>query len=211
VVSVVLVLLVVLLVCYNACMDDVQQAVQVLKDGGIVIFPTDTAFGIGCRIDDENAVKKLFRIRKRPETKAVPVLVSSLHMAQEYLLPVPHDVIEKLMKSYWPGALTIVLHSRTDKVSSLVRGGGDTLGVRVPDHLTTLALINGAGIPILGTSANFAGEATPYEFADLNKDLVKQVDYVVPGECHTKKASTVIDCTGDQWKILRQGAVYLDL
>jgi L-threonylcarbamoyladenylate synthase len=191
-------------------MDDIKKAVHVLKNGGIVIFPTDTAFGIGCRIDDEDAVKRLFRVRKRPETKAVPVLVSSLHMAQQYLLPVPQEVIDKLIKPHWPGALTIVLPSRTEKVPSLVRGGSDTLGVRVPDNLTTLALINGVGVPILGTSANFAGEKTPYSFEDLDPELVKLVDAVVPGECHTKQASTVIDCVQMPWQILRQGAVTID-
>lgn len=188
-------------------MDDVAKAVQVLKDGGIVIFPTDTAFGIGCRIDDEAAVKHLFTLRKRPETKAVPVLVSSLHMAQEFVEPVSQRVIEKLMKPYWPGALTIVLQSRTDKIPQLVRGGGNTVGVRVPAHLTTLALINGVGVPIIGTSANFAGGATPHSFDELDKELIKLVDYVVPGECHNTQASTVIDCTLTPWKILRLGAV----
>lgn len=190
-------------------MDEVLQAVKILKDGGIVIFPTDTAFGIGCRIDDEDAIKRLFQLRKRPETKAVPVLVSDLHMAEDYVESVPQDVIDKLVKPYWPGALTIVLQSKTEKILSLVRGGKDTLGVRVPDHLTTLALINGVGVPILGTSANFAGEETPYTFENLDKELVRLVDFVVPGECHTKFSSTVIDCTITPWKILRQGAVII--
>jgi len=188
-------------------MDDLAKAIKILKKGGIVIFPTDTAFGIGCRIDDEDAVRRLFTLRKRPETKAVPVLVSSLHMVEKYVKEIPQDVIERLIKPYWPGALTIVLQSRSDKVPNLVRGGGETIGLRVPDHLTTLALINGVGVPILGTSANFAGEATPYTLESMDKELVKLVDFVVPGECHTKEASTVIDCTQNQWKILRQGAV----
>lgn len=187
-------------------MDNVEKAIAILQKGGIVIFPTDTAFGIGSRIDDEDSVKRLFTIRKRAETKAVPVLVSSLQMAREYV-QIPNEVIEKLIKPYWPGALTVVLKSRTDKIASLVRGGGDTLGVRVPNHVTTLALINGVGVPIVGTSANFAGEKTPHSFEDLNKELVKLVDFVLPGECHTKEASTVIDCTVNPWKILRQGAV----
>src|ERR1700683_1576775 len=97
-------------------MDDVAKAVQILKDGGVVIFPTDTAFGIGCRIGDGSAVKRLFSIRKRPETQATPVLVSSLHMAQQYLKQVPQEVINKLMEPYWPGALTIVLRCKTDVV-----------------------------------------------------------------------------------------------
>jgi L-threonylcarbamoyladenylate synthase len=190
-------------------MDEVNKAVTVIKNGGIVIFPTDTAFGIGCRIDDQDAVKKLFTIRKRPETKAVPVLVSDLHMAQRYLETVPVDVVDKLMKSYWPGALTIVLRCKANKVSAIVRGGGDTLGVRVPNHLSTLALINGAGVPVIGTSANFSGEKTPYSFEDLDSELVKKADFVMHGTCRIREASTVIDCTVTPWKVLRQGAVII--
>ncbi len=191
-------------------MDDVIKAVPILKNGGIVIYPTDTAFAIGCRIDNGDAVRRLFHIRKRSETKAVPVLVSDLQMAQQYVKEVPQEVFEKLMKPYWPGALTIILRSQTERVPALVRGGTDTLGVRVPDHKTTLALINGVGVPLIGTSANFAGEQTPYTFENLDKELVKQVDFVVRGECYVKLASTVIDCTQEPWKILRQGAVQVD-
>lgn len=190
-------------------MDTVTEAIKILKEGGIVIFPTDTAFGIGCRIDNDDAVKSLFTIRKRPETQAVPVLVSSLHMAQEYLQQVSKDVIEKLVKPYWPGALTIVLPCKIDKIGELVRGGTKTLGVRVPDHLTTLSLIEGLGVPLIGTSANFHGGRTPHRFEDLDPELVKLVDFVVPGVCHNSQASTVIDCTKEQWKVLRQGAIVI--
>lgn len=189
-------------------MDGVAKAVQILKEGGIVIFPTDTAFGIGCRIDDENAVKRLFKIRKRSETKAVPVLVSSVSMAQTYLQPIPQKVIN-VMNKYWPGALTIVLQSKIEEIPALVRGGGETIGVRMPNHQIALALITGVDVPIVGTSANFAGEPTPYQFDALDGELVKLVDYVVPGECDTKIASTVIDCTKEPWKIVRQGAIIL--
>ncbi len=191
--------------------DDIQQAIKVLKAGGIVIFPTDTAFGIGCRMDDEKAVKRLFSIRKRPESQATSVLISSLNMAEPYLETVPEDVVDKLVKPYWPGGLTIVLQSKIQNVSNLIRGGTTTLGVRVPDHLTTLELISGVGVPLLGPSANFSGEKTPYEFEDLNPELTKLVDYVVPGECHTKLASTVIDCTVTPWNVLRQGSVTIKL
>lgn len=190
---------------------DIQRAIQVLKRGGIVIFPTDTVYGIGCRIDDESAIKRLFALRKRPETQATPVLVSGLEMAQEYLLSVPEEVIAKLIKPYWPGGLTIVMQSKTEKVPILVRGGGDTIGVRMPNHPTTLALIAGLGVPMLGPSANFHGEATPQRFSDLNPELVKLVDFVIEGECGLKQASTVINTTVTPWTILRQGAVRIGI
>ncbi len=187
----------------------IHKAVEVLKNGGIVIFPTDTAFGIGCRIDDEKSIERLFKIRRRPESQAVPVLVSSLEMASEYVQNIPSEVQEKLIKKYWPGALTIVLQSKVDKVPGLVRGGGNTLGVRMPDHKTTLSIIEGLGVPLLGPSANFHGDPTPYEFQSLSPELVKLVDFVVHGQTSTGKVSTVIDVTQKSWEVLREGAIKL--
>jgi len=199
--------------------EQILSAIKILNEGGIVIFPTDTAFGIGCRIDNEETIKKLFQIRKRPETQATPVLIANEKMAQDYLEIIPEDVKEKLIDKYWPGALTIVLPCQINKVPSLVRGGENNLGVRMPNHETTLEIIKGVGVPILGPSANFHGEKTPYVFEDLNPELVKLVDLVVPGKCSVKqparlasenvagRASTVVDCSVKPWKILRQGII----
>ncbi|MDO8621585.1 MAG: L-threonylcarbamoyladenylate synthase [Candidatus Levybacteria bacterium] len=187
--------------------NDIQKAVEILKSGGIVIFPTDTAFGIGCRIDNKQAIEKLFKIRKRPEGKATPVLVDGIEMTQDYLLPIPEEVKQKLIEKYWPGALTIILPCKTDKIPKLVRGGGDTLGVRMPNSEIVLSLIRGVGVPILGPSANFHGEKTPYELKDLNSRLVKLVDYVITNQSKSgEKVSTIIDCSIKPWKILRKGA-----
>jgi L-threonylcarbamoyladenylate synthase len=188
-------------------MEEIEQAVQVFNQGGIVIFPTDTAYGIGCRMDNEKAVQRLFTLRKRPLTQATPVLISSIEMAQKYLLPIPKDVKEQLLDIYWPGALTIIFNCIKMKVPELVRGGGDSLGVRIPNHQTILAIIKRIGVPILGPSANFHGEKTPYSFEDIDKELVKQIDYVIEDTCDMKKVSTLIDCTVSPWKILREGAV----
>jgi L-threonylcarbamoyladenylate synthase len=187
-------------------MHDVQKAIEIIKNGGVIIFPTDTAFGIGCRIDDEDAVKRLFSIRRRDETKATPVLVGSLKMAEKYLQPISQEVIDTLITPNWPGGLTVILKCLIEKVPELVRNG-DTLGVRVPDHLTTIEIINGVGVPIIGSSANFPGDKTPYFFEDLNPELLKLVDYVVPGTCNVKMASTVVDATQKPWKVLREGPV----
>lgn len=191
--------------------NDIQKAIKILKEGGIVIFPTDTAFGVGCRIDDEKAIERLFNIRKRPKNQPVPVLVDSIEMAQDYLLPISEEIEQKLIKKYWPGALTIVLRSRTDKVPSLVRGGGNNLGVRMPSNKITLSLIKGVNVPILGPSANFHGEKTPYELKDLDPELIKLVDYAVTSQDKSgEKASTVIDCSRKLWQILRKGAVRIN-
>lgn len=192
-------------------MTKLEEAIEVLNQGGIVIFPTDTAFGIGCRIDDEKAIERLFAIRKRPKSQATPVLFDSIERVKEYVLPFDQK-IEQLIQSYWPGALTLIHDCIEEKVPSLVRAGGGTLGIRIPDHETVWKLIKGANVPILGPSANFHGEKTPYNFEELDKRLIKLVDFVVEGKTKGKGlASTVIDCTKLPWKIIRQGEVLLDL
>lgn len=185
---------------------DIDKAIKILKEGGIIIFPTDTAFGIGCRVDNEESVQRLFKIRKRPETQAMSILVDTVTMAKKYVEEVPQDVIDKLIEPYWPGALTIVLKSK-DIVPSLVRGGGKTVGVRIPNHTITRKLIREVGVGILGPSANFHDGKTPYKFEDLDQNLMKLVDYVVEGECVVGVASTVIDCSEKPWKVVREGAI----
>lgn len=187
--------------------EQIKKAVEILKQGGIVIFPTDTAFGIGCRVDDEKAVERLFNIRKRPVTQAAPVLVDTVKMAQNYLQPIPQEVIDELIEPFWPGALTIILQCMANKVPKFVRGGGQTIGVRIPNHPVARAIIRGVGAGILGPSANFHGEKTPFKFEELDPSLIKLVDFTVHGECLVCQPSTVIDCSIKPWKILRHGAV----
>jgi L-threonylcarbamoyladenylate synthase len=189
-------------------MNDIQKAVEILNNGGIIIFPTDTAFGIGCRIDNPEAVDRLFKIRRRPATQPMPVLVDSMNTALAYL-DSPSDIVRRLMKEYWPGALTIIARCKTNLIYSPIRGGGKTVGLRMPNHPTILKIIEAVGVPVLGPSANFHGDPTPYSAADLNPELVKLVDYVVQGECSVKQASTVVDCSVIPYKILRRGAVAL--
>lgn len=189
--------------------EQVKKAIEILKGGGTVIFPTDTAFGIGCRIDDERAVERLFRIRKRPTTQATPVLVDTVKMARGYLQPIPKEVIDRLIEPFWPGALTIVLPCKVDRVPYTVRAGGTTLGVRIPNYKVTRAIIRGVGKPILGPSANFHGKQTPHHFSDLDPKLIELVDFVVSGDCTVCEPSTVIDCSEKPWKIIRKGAISL--
>ncbi|MBI3342970.1 threonylcarbamoyl-AMP synthase [Candidatus Gottesmanbacteria bacterium] len=190
-------------------MDSTQQAIQVLKDGGIVVYPTDTAFGIGCRMDNEKAVDRLFAIRKRPLTLATPVLVASEQMALAYYLDAP-EIVRRLMKTYWPGALTIISRCKKGLVCSPIRGGGETIGLRMPNHETALELIRGVSVPILGPSANFHGQPTPYRVGDVDPELIKLVDFVVPGDSSIGMASTVVDCSVNPYRIVRQGSIVLE-
>ncbi|MDO8451490.1 MAG: L-threonylcarbamoyladenylate synthase [bacterium] len=189
-------------------MDTAERAIEVLRGGGIVIFPTDTAFGIGCRIDHQLAVDRLFDLRQRQRTHATPVLVSNISMALPYL-NMPSSIVRHLMQTYWPGALTIVSACNKDMVYSPIRGGGDSIGFRAPDHDSIRRIIDEVGVPILGPSANFHGHLTPYSTEDLDPELLKKVDFILEGECKKKSVSTVVDCTTFPCTILRAGAIAL--
>lgn len=190
--------------------ENIEKAVEVLKNGGIVLLPTDTVFGICCRIDKKESLERLFAIKKRDEKQAVPILVSSTEMAKEYALPF-NGKVEKLMEDYWPGGLTIVLPCKKEKVLPMVRGNGDTVGLRIPDMLSTFQIIEKLGIPIVGTSANFHCQPSVTKWKELDPALVKLVDYVLEEDSLGGVASTVIDCSANPWKILREGAVKLTL
>lgn len=191
--------------------EKIKKAIEIFNKGGIVIFPTDTAYGIGCRIDRVNSVRKLFKIKRRSKSQPVLALVDSIEMAQNYLMPLDLKARE-LMEKYWPGALTIVYNCKIAKVPSIVRGGKKTLGVRMPNHPLILKLIKEIGVPILGPSANFHKKKTPYKFTDLDSKLLKLVDYILKENISKlPKPSTVVDCTKKPWRVLREGAVRLDL
>lgn len=190
--------------------NQLQQAIEKLKNVGVGIFPTDTVYGIGCRLDNEKALEKLFKIRNRPEEKAVLAVVDSVEMAEKYV-NITDEVRSKLISKYWPGGLTIVLPCDLEKVPSIARGGGITLGVRQTNHPVLLELIKAVGVPIVAPSANFAGGATPKTFAEVDKKLVSLVDFAIDAKCGGNQPSTVIDCSIIPWKILRQGAVEINL
>lgn len=190
---------------------NLNQAINILTSGGIGIFPTDTVYGIGCRLDNEDALKRLFAIRNRPEEKAVLAVVDSIEMAEEYLLSIPQDVRSQLIDRYWPGGLTIVLPCRTEKVPPIARGGGLTLGVRQTNHSILLQILKELKVPLVAPSANFAGEPTPRTFEEVNRKLLSMVDCVIEGKSGGDEPSTVIDCSVTPWKIIRQGAVAVRL
>lgn len=188
----------------------IQNAINVLKDGGVVVFPTDTAYGIGCRMDSEVAVKKIFEIKQRSAENALLVLVDSVRMAEKYI-KIPQDVRKKLVNKYWPGGVSIFLKCRPNKVLGIVTAGTDILAVRNPSHPIMERIIHAVGVPIIATSANLSGGVTPYSLSEVDQEILKHADFVLSGECTFKKESTIIDTTVKPWSIIRMGAVQISI
>ena len=179
---------------------------QDFKNGKIGVFPTDTAYGIGCRMDNINSVERVYEIRNRPEEKALLILVSSIVMAKKYA-DINERVENELIDKYWPGGLTIILPCKKDMVESVVRADGETIAIRFPDHKEICGVIESIGVPIVAPSANFSGEMTPFSLSEVDPALLSKVDFIIEGMCTMKGVSTIIDTTFDSWKIVRQGLV----
>lgn len=191
--------------------ESIQKAIEILQNGGVVIFPTDTVYGVGCRLDNPQAIEKVYKIRNRPQEKAVLAVVDSVVMAEKYLQPIPEVVRSKLLEKYWPGGLTVVLPCKTEVVPSIARAGGETLAVRQTSHPVLSKIISEVGVPLIAPSANFSGEKTPVSFEALDPKFTALADYVLEGQCGGDKPSTIIDCSVTPWRIIREGAVNVEL
>ncbi len=185
------------------------EAVMVLKNGGIVIAPTDTVYGMIADASNEETVKKIFTVKGRPPNKPIPVLIDSFKMLNEVAY-VKNDKTNKFLEHTWPGKTTCVLSSR-GWMPLCLRAEGLNIGVRMPNHNFLLSLIKSFGKPITGTSANISGKEETRSSDDLKRQfqyLPIQPDLILDaGELMESKLSTVLDLTKDEPEIIREGAV----
>lgn len=182
--------------------EGVEEAFKALKTGGLVIYPTDTLYGLGCNALDESAVEKVFAAKKRPATNPLPIAVDSIEMMARYAELT--DTAEKLAAAFLPGPLTVVLKKKV--LPDALTGGLPRVGVRIPNINVTLKLIDLLGAPITATSANVSGSAPPVTAEEAASQIVEADIVLDGGRLETGVPSTVIDLTGRP-KILRDGAI----
>ncbi len=180
------------------------QATAVLDRGGLVVIPTDTVYGVAARLDRPEAVARLYVAKGRPEDKPIPVLISSPDQLARLTRDLPAGAATFVAR-FWPGALTVAL-PRSSAVPDLVVAGGDTVGLRMPDHPFALALIAACGGALAVTSANRSGEPSLREAAAVAVALGDAVDLIVDGgETPGGVASTVIALDDGGPRVLREG------
>ncbi len=189
--------------------DLIARAVDILKSGGLVAFPTDTLYGLGADGFSQSAVEGVLRAKGRKSGHPVPLLIASADSLANVVATV-HPYVAALAKAFWPGPMTLVLPALPE-VPDAVTAGTATVGVRVPDHPVPLALIRGLGRPITGTSANRSGTPPTRLASEVAANLADSVDLVIPGRCgeagEEELPSTVIDCTATPPRITRNGAL----
>ena len=182
------------------------EAVEYLRQGGLVVFPTDTLYGLGADATNDKAVRRLFKTKRRPFEGALPILVADIEQATG-LTKGMSDLALMLGSRYWPGPLTFVIE-RAPGFRSLALGGGDSVAVRVPNHPIALTLIRAFGRPVTGTSANRSGQPAPLTANDAVAQLDGDVDIVIDaGPTPLGVESTVVDLRGDIPRLLREGAI----
>ena len=182
-----------------------DEAVRVLRDGGLVCYPTDTVYGIGAAAGDDAAVRRLFAVKGRPPDKPLPLLLADVSDAARVAEVTP--LAKALATRFWPGALTIVMRKATS-YRSLALAGGDTVALRVPDHGLVRRIVRALGEPITGTSANRTGRRAPISAAEVAFQMGEMVELIIDGgQPRMRLESTVIDITHDKPEIVREGAV----
>lgn len=181
-----------------------EEIVSLLKKGGAVVLPTDTAYGLSCDAFNKEAVKRIYNIKGRPKNKAVLLIVADLKMAKKYLKI--SEVEEKFVKKHWPGALSIILKPKSKKLNYQ-----SDFGVRVPDHNLCRKIAKKLGRPIISTSANFSGGKTPYGIPAVLKEFAGKKylpDLIIDvGRLKKVKPSTLIKVERGRAVVLRNGPI----
>jgi len=182
----------------------IRQVVEKLQQGGIIIYPTDTVYGLGCDILQQKAVERICRIKKVDPKKAqLSFVCSDLSHLSEYAKPLSNPVY-RLLKEHLPGPYTFILPA-SKLVPKILQSRKDTIGLRIPDNTIAMAIIKELGRPIL--SASLPGE-TVEDYTDpeiMQENFRNEVDYVIDGGIGGVIPSTIIDCTGDEPLLIREG------
>jgi len=191
---------------YISCTDEL---VGIMRGGGLVAVPTETVYGLAGNGLDEKAVAEIYEVKGRPEVKPLSLMVHDAASMERYCENVPPQAYT-LAKKFWPGPLTIVMKAKPC-VPEIVRAGGETVGLRCPDHPLTLELLEKSGVPFAAPSANPSGEPSPKNADSVLKYFDGKIDAVLDGgECGIGCESTLIDLSRTPYRILRQGALLAD-
>lgn len=182
---------------------NISKICEVLENGGLVVTPTDTVYGIMGDALNLEAVKKVYEAKHRAYNKPLILLMDSYEMIKEYTLDISEEE-DRIMREFFPGLLTIIL-KKNDKIDDLISGGMDTVGIRIPGNEDLIRIIKKLGRPIFSTSANISDEEVITSIDKLDRRLLKYIDYVEDGGEIVAASSTIVKVDNKEMKILRSG------
>ena len=183
-----------------------KEAISILKNGGLVAFPTDTVFGLGASTSSVDAIGRIYEVKQRPASQAMPLLLASIAEVESVAEDVS-EIARTLMKHFWPGALTLIV-KKAASLPDIITAGGSSVAIRIPNHPVPLALIKGIGTPLIGTSANRSGEASPLTVQEVARQLGGKIDLIIDdGTVELPGESTILDTTVTPLRIVRAGRI----
>ena len=186
--------------------EELDHVKEVLDKGGVVIFPTDTVYGIGCNCFNEEAIDKLFEFKQRDYMKPINVLTSSKEQIEKIAI-IQNETEDKIIKEYTPGALTIILKKK-ETVPDLLTSQLNTVGVRIPNNKIALQILKIVEYPLATTSVNLSGEKAGIQLSDFADQFQGKVDIIIDGGVSDiQLASTIVKVENNEIKILREGTV----
>lgn len=180
----------------------ISRVAQCLREGGVIAYPTDTTYGIGCSIFNKKGIEKIYRIKQRERSKPFSFICSCVSEVSRYARV--SNAAFKYLKRYLPGPYTFILEA-TRETPDLLLTRQKTVGIRIPDNLICLDLVRALGNPIITTSANLSGEEPVGDPRVIEENFGTQLDYVIDGDILTTDVSSVIDLVGDVPRVLREG------
>ena len=188
---------------------DIEEAGRIIREGGLVAFPTETVYGLGANALDSNAVKKIFEAKGRPQDNPLIIHVADFEIGN-FVQEIP-AIAENLMKNFWPGPLTIIL-KKSKLIPDITSAGLDSIAIRMPCNTIARELIKSAGVPIAAPSANISGRPSPTEVSRCIEDLSGKIEYILGGHiCEIGLESTIVDCSVYPPCVLRPGGITLDM
>ncbi len=191
--------------------DDIEEAITLLKNGGVIVYPTETSYGLGCDATNLAAVERIFAIKGRPESKALSVILPSLKEATKYVILRTYS--SRLAAHYWPGPFTLVSEKQPASPLSPHCARRNRHAVRVSSHPVAAALAVGLGVPIVATSANISGTKDIYNIADVlatYEGSANEPDaYIDGGDLPVVPPSTIVELGQEGFKVLRQGGLVI--
>ena len=184
----------------------IQEAAAVIKQGGVIAFPTRCLYGLGANALNPAAVERIFQIKQRPADKPILLLIDDPKRLENLVISIS-DQAESLMESFWPGRLTLVF-TAGDRVPDNLTAGSGKIGIRVAGHPIAAALTRSIQVPLTGTSANISGQPGCHRIEDLSRAVTDQLDLILDaGPLEKGDGSTVVDVTAKVPRVLREGIV----
>ncbi len=186
--------------------NELDNCIEVLRNGGIVIFPTETVYGIGTNAYCEKSVEKIYEIKERPEEKPLSILVSNVNEISKYAI-INNSMEEQIIKNFMPGPITIILEKRPE-VFNYITSGKNTIGIRIPDNKIILKILEALKLPIVAPSANISGHPSGIELNEILHDFENKVDICIDGgKSELSESSTIVQVVDNEIKVLRQGKI----